>query len=248
MFVGRIVDFSEIKKFLNLKTKFMNSKLLLVLLSISFFLMSCDKTLKKIDSESKIFKDEQEKKWASNDKLNKDTAFIKLLSSDKSLQDLFFKNDEKAKQEFLKTSRFTGPMDIGLAHRYSIEYQTFYATPESRPTPAGLKSVPATKSLWIDKKAIYTFVQTFLSNSDLDGIRVYFAKYNIDASERDALVNPENNGRNTVFFVVTQKDPTDPTKHTDFYKPSPTNRRTDGLYIYDYNSLCPKDCSGDFEH
>ena len=226
----------------------MQSAVSLIMLYVIF--TSCDSTLKKIKAESTAFKKEQAEKWAAkNEKLKKDTTILQLLQNNPSLLKSFFKQ-QTDKDNFLKTkslNMYTGPMDIALAHKYSIEYQTFYNKTESRVIPIeGRKEIPRTKSLWVDKRVIYSFIETFLNDSNLDGIRIYEAKYNIDAADRDAGVDRSSIGKNTVFFVATSKDGNN---HKDTYFSFPGSPTSTGLYIYDYNSLCPDIClGGDFNH
>ncbi len=109
-------------------------------------------------------------------------------------------------------------------------------------------TVKRTESIWIDKTAILDFAKTLLSNDSIDGIRVYMAQYPDNASSIDAGIDVSNNGRKTIIFTATRLMP-DGSKHVDICLPKPHTMAlgfgpTDGLYVYDYNSLCPDDCSG----
>jgi len=198
------------------------------ILAISSCTSNNNDKLKLLETASANFEKSQKERW---------DGVKNYLEKNPGVTDSLFGNKNFAgynQKDFL-----TGPMDSAFAHWYIRNYKE-----SQKPTiDVNGKEVPVTESIWIDRNAILEFAKTILDGQDdIDGIRVYFAKYppefecSIDPNLRTtaALVHD----RNTVVMVATKNGGTD--IHSDYFEPMGTSSR--GLYIYDYNSLCPTVC------
>lgn len=141
---------------------------------------------------------------------------------------------------------FSGPIKNELLAKAYIAYCNNSRPPsltrvvEGVPTP-----VDHTKSVWIDKEVIKAFAQEMIDNSEVDGIRVYYARYLDFATNLDQDVDKRFNGRETLIFVATTPQNNGKfTYHKDYY--NIPEKAYSSLYIYDYNSLCPPldSCTG----
>jgi ribosomal protein S27AE len=103
-------------------------------------------------------------------------------------------------------------------------------------TTADSIALDSTESVWVDREVIAAFAKSIADGTnDIDGMRIYFAKYpsKIQISI-DPKIDPENADRNTLIFVATKNK-------ADYYDEGSIEN---GLFIYDYNSLCPRRCEG----
>lgn len=186
--------------------------------------IGCNKYEKKINEASHTFMKNQEKK-IKNFKIA-DSLFAK------SWKDLGF--DEKALAKAL-----TDPMKNEYLAKAYIAYFKNSAKPLSREIGGGqTEVVETTENVWIDKEAILSFAKEILDNPEIDGIRLYNARYLDFASSLDPQMNNRFNGRQTVVFVATKKMNNGKYDYHQDYYDMPSNPAT-ALYIYDYNSLCP---------
>ena len=137
-----------------------------------------------------------------------------------------------------KQFAFTGPIDYFTAKSYIKNNSDAALNPIQRRGSSVIKTDTFlnTKSLWIEKSAILAFANSLIRADSLNGIRVYFAQYDDDASIHDPTLPKKFNGMRTIIFMATKTRDTSNCFH-------PNKKYTDGLYIYDYNSLCPDVCN-----
>lgn len=129
----------------------------------------------------------------------------------------------------------TKPVDFNLARLYVSHYKE-----QHRVTPGNVASESRTEAVWVDREAIEAFMYTLMNDKTLTGIRFYYSQYTPKVSTEDPRVSAEYNGRQMLIFVATKDSAGG---HYDYFR-STDGKRSDGLYIYDYNSLCPNDCKG----
>ena len=194
---------------------------------------SKDKALiDKLDDAVNQMKEREDTRWkAVAEKLSKDTNLANQLLTFAPGKNFVFDS--------------TQPVEVLVAKAYIDLYRND-TPPKPSSGPTSTLSVKRTESVWIDKRAILAFARTILTNDSIDGIRVYFAKYPANAPEVDAGLDASCNNRTTIIFTATGLMP-DGRKHVDKFLPKPrgaTKGPMDGLYVYDYNSLCPDSCSG----
>lgn len=130
------------------------------------------------------------------------------------------------------------PMDSAFAYWF-IENFRKYQQPEQ--TSSG-ETIPVTENVWVDREAILTFANTIVEGgNDIDGIRIYYAKYPSKVlCSIDPNLDPEEvHDRQHLIMVATKKVGDE---HHDYFEAKGSSSK--GLYIYDYNSLCPSICKG----
>jgi hypothetical protein len=206
--------------------------------------------LTEAEDASKQMKEQEDNRWnAVLKKIRQDPALLNQLEAlaPKDEYTKEFINGFKANANFIADS--TARCEILIAQAYINQFKG-----NNPPTElsnimgqSGL-TVKRTESVWIERKAILNFANTFIKDDSIDGIRLYFAQYLDNASSVDAGIDPGNNGRKTIVFTATRLMP-DGRHHVDYYKPKPKSQAKDdttddGMYVYDYNSLCPDSCSG----
>ncbi len=186
----------------------------------------CD--CKKIKDSADIFYAAQKARWENVKKMMKNDSA--------GLYKALFGFEENAIAADLTTDKIAQ-----MAAQYFIgEYMRHTAENMMRNGPAGQVNIKRTNSVWIKKDAILSFANTLINDKSIDGIRLYFAQYPLNGSELDSKLNKSVNGMKTIIFTATT--PTaDGNNHVDYF-PSQADGR--GLYIYDYNSLCPDKCIG----
>jgi hypothetical protein len=133
----------------------------------------------------------------------------------------------------------TGEMDQIFAQYYITEFKANMPETERKTIGGREVDVKRTESVWVERAAILAFAQQLATNADIDGIRLYFAQYPTNAHELDPKLLAEVDGRRTILFTLTKPDGAN---HKDFFYRPGTG--TAGIYIYDYNGLCPDICIG----
>lgn len=150
-----------------------------------------------------------------------------------------FNAAERLKWEQRVDTSFTSgePINYFVAKSYIRNNEDKDYVPQTRPSTTNPgRVVNNTKSVWVDKNAILAFANSLIKNDSLNGIRFYFAVYDDNASMHDPKLPAYSEGMRTLIFTATKIPDTSNYFHT-------TGKYSDGLYIFDYNSLCPNVCN-----
>jgi hypothetical protein len=185
----------------------------------------CCKRLKVLDEATARFRNREIKKWART------KAYLDSVGQQNW--------DSLSSNAYFKDKILTGEIEEAYASWYISNYRT-----QTVPDLEGGNPVPVTEAVWVDRDAILDLAQTLINDPDhVDGIRIYFAKY---PSERqiilDPALDPKEFSRKALVFVPTKDSLVGAEHyHRDYFK---LGHPGDGIYIYDYNSLCPTKCTG----
>lgn len=175
----------------------------------AYLAKDCDTTAKKLAAIAKEFSNSQKIKW-------------------EKIYDNYHKLD--------KEKAITEPINYFIAKSYIKNHSDPTLNQVSRPSSIDASNIIYnTKSLWIDKNAILALANSLIVSDTLNGIRVYFAQYDDNASVNDPLLDKKYNGMQTIIFMATRTSDNANVFHR-------SGKYADGLYIYDYNSLCPDIC------
>ena len=123
-----------------------------------------------------------------------------------------------------------------LAQLYITEYMSRHPKELDVDHGGGTIKVPTTENVWVDKDVILYYAKKFIDDPTFDGIRLYNAQYPMNAPEIDSGLDSTTRGRHTIILTATKSDGNN--GHNDWYGAQ------SGVYIYDYNSLCPDKCAG----
>lgn len=98
----------------------------------------------------------------------------------------------------------------------------------------------ATKAVWFPKSVVTAFAKAFEENSNLDGIRIYFAKY---GSSQPAEVQ----NKLTMFILGTMAQG-ERTHRDTFLFEKEGKFVTLGIKNFNHGELCPITCDGSFRY